>query len=150
MDGFTEKMMKKSADMALEMTAKLFGMDSSTVAKILQVGIPMQKKMIAENAELAKEMYAKSFAMLPEQMQEFYRNLLNDPKLAEVGKDEYETMFGTMATSINEAAAKEANVTPDEAASVFGAMMPAFEMTAKEEAEEAGVEDEKGFAKIFG
>ena len=143
-------LMKQSAKMAIDMTAKMFGMKPETVAKILQVGIPMQMKLISENPEVAKQMYAASFKMMPEEVQNFYKKLAQDAKAAGVTKEQYQAMFGASIGAINEAAAEAAGVTPEQAADVMAATAPAVQEGVKEEAEAAGVKDAAGFAKWAG
>jgi hypothetical protein len=140
----TDQIQKKSADMALDATAAVFGLDKGVVAKVLQVGIPMQMKLLQNNPELAKKMYTASFSILPEQVQDFYKNLANDGKLAEVSREEYRSMFGASAQAINEAAAEAGELSAEDVEGVMAASLPSLKALLREAAESSHV-DEKGF-----
>ena len=60
-----------AVDMALTMTARMFGLPKETVITIVQVELPMMAGMAASNPELFKRMYATVRVTLPEPIEDF-------------------------------------------------------------------------------
>ncbi len=134
MSGITHEMMRKLDDTATDVTAAVFGIEKSTVARIVQLGLPMQMQTIADQPDLARKMYAASFQMVPAEVQAFYKMLDKDPKLADVSREEYQQMFGASAGIINTTVAEAVDLTADEIAFVMGAIMPTLKLDLKEQA----------------
>ena len=146
MSNVMQKMLEESAKQAMEITAQIFGMETETVAKILQVGLPMQMKFISENSDMVKQMYKEVFAMMPEEVQAFYRDLAEDDAAVEKLIEDYKTFMGATVDAINNAVTEELDgVTDVDAMQTMAAMQPAAKEAVKAEAEAAGVEDEKAF-----
>lgn len=141
-----QKMMEDAAKQAMEITAQIFGMETETVAKILQVGLPMQMKFVSENSDMVKKMYKEMFAMMPEEVQDFYRELLEDEEAVDKLLEDYKDFMGAMGDAINKTVAEELDgVSEEDAEKAMATMQPAAKQAAKEASEEAGVKDEKGF-----
>ncbi len=134
MSGIAQKLMQKSDDTAMNVTAAVFGIEESTVASIVHLGLPMQMQMIADQPDLARKMYAASFQMVPAEVQAFYKMLDKDPKLADVSREEYQQMFGASAELINATVAEAVDLSADDVAFVMGAMMPTLKLDLKEQA----------------
>lgn len=146
MSKMMQKMMEDAAKQAMEITAQIFGMETEQVAKILQVGLPMQMKFISENEDMVKQMYKDMFAMMPEEVQEFYRNLAEDEEAVDKMIEEYKAFMGAMGDAINKTVAEELEgVSEEDAEKAMATMQPAAKQAAKEASEEAGVKDESGF-----
>ena len=141
-----QKMMQDAARQAMEITAQIFSLETETVAKILQVGLPMQMKFISENSDMVKQMYKEVFAMMPEDVQAFYRGLAEDEEgLAKLIED-YKAFMGATVDAINNAVTEELEGVSDiDAMQTMAAMQPAAKKAVKEEAQAAGVADEKAF-----
>lgn len=145
-----QNMMEGAAKKAMDVTAEIFGISTDAVAKILQVGIPMQQKLIAESPEKAKDLYKKTVSFMPEQVQDFYRNLAENPNAADEIIADYRAFMGASADAINAAIADELDdVSEEEVEQTMAAAQPAFTEATKAEAEAAGVKDGKGFGSWF-
>ena len=141
-----QKMLEESAKQAMEITAQIFGIETETVARILQVGLPMQMKFISENSDMVKQMYKEMFAMMPEEVQAFYRDLAEDEDAVDKLIEDYKTFMGATVDAINNAVTEELDgVTDVDAMQTMATMQPAAKEAVKAEAEAAGVEDVKAF-----
>jgi hypothetical protein len=146
MSKVVQKMMEDAAKQAMEITAQIFGMETETVAKILRVGLPMQMKFISENSDMVKQMYKEVFAMMPEEVQAFYRDLAGDEAAVDKLIEDYKTFMGATVDAINDAVTEELDgVTDVDAMQTMATMQPAAKEAVKSEAEAAGVEDVESF-----
>ena len=62
----------QSVDMALTLTAQMFGLSKATVTQIVQVGLPLIAHMTRTNPELLQRLHALARAPIPEPIQDFY------------------------------------------------------------------------------
>jgi hypothetical protein len=134
----------QDVDVALALTAQMFGLPKDTVINIIQVGLPMMARMAETNPELFKRMYALSRATLPEPVQAFYQRLVQNPAIRQSAMDDYKTTFGSMLDAVNREAARQAGTTDGQAREVMAAMLPAVSQVLSEPNPTGS---ETGFAK---
>jgi len=118
-------MMDKAVDASVNMTAQMLGLSPETVTKILQVGLPMMARMADENPELLKGLYAQSAQLLPEQAQQFYARLAENPEAQQKLVDEFKATVGPMMESLNREAGQQAGTTESQAGQVLATTYPA-------------------------
>jgi hypothetical protein len=133
----------EAVDLALNLTAQMFGLPKDKVITIVGVGLPMMARMAESNPELFKRMYALSQATLPEPVQAFYERMLQNPAIRQSAMDDYKTTFGSMLDTVNREAARQAGVTDGQAREVLAAMLPAVSQRL---AEPNSTGSESGFA----
>lgn len=110
---------------SVNMTAKMLGLPTETVTKILQVGLPMLAKMADTNPELLKKLFTQSAAMLPEPMQAFYAKLAENPEAQQKLIDDFKTMAGPIAESLSRDTARAAGTTEEQAGAALATTYPA-------------------------
>jgi len=118
-------MMDKAVDASVNITAQMLGLPPETVTKILQVGLPMMARMADENPDLLKALYAQSAQLLPEQAQQFYAKLAENPEAQQKLVDEFKAMAGPMMDSLNRETAQQAGTTESHAGTVLATTYPA-------------------------
>lgn len=118
-----------AVDMALNMTAQMFGMPKETVTKIVQAGLPILAKMADENPELLKSLYTQSLQLLPEPVQQFYAKLAENPEAQQTLVNEFKAMVGPLTASLNRETARQAGTTETQAERVLATTYPAVAET---------------------
>jgi len=134
----------EDVDLALNLTAQMFGLSKDIVTKIVQIGLPMMARMAETSPELFKRMHALSQATLPESVQAFYQRMLRNPAIRQSAMDDYKTTFGSMLDTVNREAARQAGITDGQAREVLAAMLPAVSQFL---AEPNPTGSESGFAR---
>jgi hypothetical protein len=134
----------QDVDVALALTAQMFGLPKETVITILQVGLPMMARMAESNPELFRRMYSLSQATLPEPVPAFYQRLVQNPAIRQSAMDDYKTTFGSMLDAVNREAARQAGTTDGQAREVMAAMLPVVSQVLSEPNHTGS---ETGFAK---
>lgn len=134
----------QDVDLAISLTALMFGLPKDTVIGIVQVGLPMMARMAETNPDLFKRMYSLSQATLPEPVQAFYQRMLQNPAIRQSAMDDYKTTFGSMLDAVNREAARQAGTTDGQAREVLAAVLPAVSQAL---AEPNPTGSESGFAK---
>jgi hypothetical protein len=137
-------MMDQEVDMALEMTAHMFGLPKKTVTTIVQVGLPMMAQMAETNPELLRRMYAAALIAMPEPIQDFYTRMAQNPEVRQSAMDDYKATYGAMLDAVNREAARQAGTTDGQARDVMAAMLPAVSQVL---AQANAVETVQGFAQ---
>jgi len=115
----------QTVDMALTMTAAMFGLPKDTVAIIIRVGLPMMAQMAETSPELLKRMYAATLTMMPEPIQEFYARMAGNQAVRQSVMDDYQAMYGSMLHAVNREASRQAGTTDGQAREVMAATLPA-------------------------
>ena len=115
-------MMDSAVQTSVKMTAQMLGMSEETVTKILQ--LPMVARMADENPELLKTMFAQSVKLMPESIQSFYSNVASDPEAQQRLVDEFKSMAGPMAESLNREAASASGVSEAQAERAMATSFP--------------------------
>ena len=118
-------MTDQAVDLALTLTAQMFGLSKETVATIVQVGLPMMAEMAESNPELFKRMYASTLATMPEPVQDFYTRMAHNRAIRQSTMDDYKATFGAMLDGPNREAARQAGTTDGQARDVMAAILPA-------------------------
>jgi hypothetical protein len=131
-------------NMALTMTAQMFGLPKETVTKIVQVGLPMMARMAESSPELFKRMHAATLATMPEPIQDFYARMAANPAVRQAAMDDYKATYGALLDAVNREAARQAGTTDGQARDVLAASLPAVNQALAQ----ANVEGSKqGFAR---
>jgi hypothetical protein len=115
----------QSVDMALTMTAQMFGLPKATVTQIVQVGLPLIAHMTRTNPELLQRLHAVALAPMPEPIRDFYVRMVENTAVRQAAMDDYKATFGTMLDVVNRDAARQAGTTDGQAREVTAAAMPA-------------------------
>jgi hypothetical protein len=122
----TQKVIEdQDVDLAISLTAQMFGLAKTTVVRILLVALPMMARMAETNPELFKRMYAISQSTLPESVPAFYQRMVENPAIRQSAMDDYKTTFGSMLDAVNREAARQAGTTDGQAREVLAAVLPA-------------------------
>lgn len=118
-------MIDSAMDMALTMTAQMFGLPKETVTTIVQVGLPMMAQMAESRPEVFERMYAATLATMPEPIQDFYARMAKNPAVRQAAMDDYKATYGAMLDAVNREAARQAGTTDGQARDVLAASLPA-------------------------
>jgi hypothetical protein len=113
----------QSVDMALTMTAQMFGLPKATVTQIVQVGLPLIAHMTRTNPELLQRLHAVALAPMPEPIRDFYVRMVENTAVRQAAMDDYKATFGTMLDVVNRDAARQAGTTDGQAREVTAAAM---------------------------
>ena len=123
----TQQIMADTAvDMAICMTAQMFGLATATVTEIVQVGLPMIARTAEINAEVRRRLYAASQAGVPERIDDFYARMTASPAVRQAVMDDYRAAFGGMLDAVSRAAGRQAGTTDGQAREVLAALLPAI------------------------
>jgi hypothetical protein len=115
----------QSVDMALTLTAQMFGLSKATVTQIVQVGLPLIAHMTRTNPELLQRLHALARAPMPEPIRDFYVRMTENTAVRQAAMDDYKATFGTMLDVVNRDAARQAGTTDGQAREVMAAAVPA-------------------------
>jgi hypothetical protein len=115
----------QSVDMALTLTAQMFGLSKATVTQIVQVGLPLIAHMTRTNPELLMRLHAVARAPMPEPIRDFYVRMAENTAVRQAAMDDYKATFGTMLDVVNRDAARQAGTTDGQAREVMAAAVPA-------------------------
>jgi hypothetical protein len=115
----------QSVDLALTMTAQMFGLSKATVTQIVQVGLPLIAQMTRTNPELLLRLHAVARAPMPEPIRDFYVRMTENTAVRQAAMDDYKATFGTMLDVVNRDAARQAGTTDGQAREVMAAAVPA-------------------------
>jgi hypothetical protein len=113
-------------DVALTITASIFGLPTATVIRIVESALPKMVKMAAANPELRKRIDAACGVALPIPVAEFYALMASSLEVRQSAMDDYRAAYGNMLDSVNRAAARQAGVTEGQAREVVAALLPAL------------------------
>lgn len=111
--------------MAVQMTARMFGLSRVTVIEIVAVGLPLIATMAEGNPELRQRLYVASLAGLPERTEDFYARMTASPPVRQAVMDDYKATYGAMLDVVNRAAGRRAGTTDGQAREVIAAALPA-------------------------
>lgn len=114
-----------TVDMAVRMTALMFGLPRATVTEIVAVGLPMIAVMSEGNPELRRRLYVASLGGLPERIEDFYARMMASPPLRQAVMDDYKATYGAMLDAVNRVAARQTGTTDGQARDVLAAALPA-------------------------
>lgn len=112
-------------EMAVRMTAHMFGLPRATVAEIVAVELPMIAAMSEGNPELRRRLYVISLMRLPGRIEDFYARMMASPLVRQAVMDDYRATYGTMLDAVNRVAARQTGVTDGQARDVMAAALPA-------------------------
>jgi hypothetical protein len=115
----------QSVDMALTLTAQMFGLSKATVTQIVQIGLPLIAYMTRTNPELLQRLHAVARAPMPEPIRDFYVRMAENTAVRQAAMDDYKATFGTMLDVVNRDAARQAGTTDGQARDVMAAAVPA-------------------------
>lgn len=118
-------MADQAVDMALTMTAYMFGLPKESVAKIIRVGLVMMAQMAQTSPELLNRMYAATLGMMPESIDDFYARMAGNQAVRQSVMDDYQATYGSMLNAVNREAARQAGTTDGQARDVMAATLPA-------------------------
>ena len=122
----TQQLMADAAvEMAVRMTAQMFGLSRETVTEIAAVGLPLIARTAEGNAEVRRRLYATSLAGLPERIEVFYARMTNSPPVRQAVMDDYRAVYGGMLDAVSRAAGRQAGTTDGQAREVLAAILPA-------------------------
>ena len=122
----TQKVIEdQDVDLAISLTAQMFGLTKATVVRILLVALPLMARMAETNPELFRRLYAISQGTLPEPLPAFYHRMVENPAIRQSAMDDYKTTFGSMLDAVNREAARQAGTTDGQAREVLAAVLPA-------------------------
>lgn len=133
-------------EMAVRMTAHMFGLPRATVAEIVAVELPMIAAMSEGNPELRRRLYVISLMRLPGRIEDFYARMMASPLVRQAVMDDYRATYGTMLDAVNRVAARQTGVTDGQARDVMAAALPAVTQWLGT-SNRAG--DEKGFRQCL-
>lgn len=114
-----------AVQMAVQMTALMFGLPDATVTEIVAVELPMIAAMSEGNLELRRRLYVASRARLPERIEDFYARMIASPPVRQAVMDDYKATYGAMLDAVNRLAARKAGTTDGQARDVMAATLPA-------------------------
>lgn len=114
-----------SVEVAVQMTAHMFGLPRATVVEIVTVGLPMIAVMSEGNQELRQRLYVASRVRLPERIEDFYARMMASPTVRQSVMDDYRATYGAMLDAVNRMAARQAGTTDGQARDVIAAALPA-------------------------
>ena len=114
-----------AVQMAVQMTALMFGLPDETVTEIVAVELPMIAAMSEGNLELRRRLYVASRARLPERIEDFYARMIASPPVRQAVMDDYKATYGAMLDAVNRLAARKAGTTDGQARDVMAATLPA-------------------------
>jgi hypothetical protein len=112
-------------EMAVQMTARMFGLPRATATEIVAVALPMIASMAENNPALRWHLYVASPARLPERIEDLYARMLASPLVRQAVMDDSKTTYGAMLDTANGMAARQAGTTDGQAREVISAALPA-------------------------
>lgn len=118
-------MTDQDVDLALNLTAQMFGLPKEVVILIVRVGLTMMAQMAEANPDLFKRMYAASRTTLPEPIPDFYVRMAKNRAIRQSAMDDYKATFGSSLDAANREAARQAGTTDGQARDVMAAILPA-------------------------
>lgn len=139
-------MKNKALDMAMTKTANILGIESDTVKRIVQIGIPVIAFMANDDHKLLHALFGRSTKEEPEPLERFYDKLARDPKEQQGLVHQFKTLMGSKSDEVDKETAKGAGVTADVAGKVLSLTNPALMQALGEENE---TKDEKGFGNLI-
>jgi len=113
------------AELALKVTAHIFGLTIAKVTLIVEVALPLMIQMAEANPELRKRMAAGG-ALPPLPIADYYDLMATNLGVRQSAMDDYKAMYGGMLDLVNRAAARRAGVTDGQARDVIAAVLPAL------------------------
>lgn len=114
-----------TVEMAVRMTALMFGLPGTTVTEIVAAELPMIAAMSVGNPELRRRLYVASVGSAPERLEDFYARMMASPPVRQAVMDDYKATYGAMLDAVNRVAARQAGTTDGQARDVLAAVLPA-------------------------
>jgi hypothetical protein len=139
--------MDPTVDMAVGATARMFGLSRETVARLLQISLPIVAERAGDNPELLRRLYALSLPALPAPPQEVYDRMEDSADVRQAIIDDYKATVGTMLDAVHRDAARQVGTTDGQAREAFAAMLPAVSLvlgTANRDGSEHGFAQQLG------
>jgi hypothetical protein len=118
-------LMDEDVDMALTVTAQMFGLPKATVTTIVRVGLPLMAQMAQSSPELLRLMQAAALVPMPEPVADFYARMARSQAVRQSTMDDYKATYGAMFDGVNREAARQAGTTDGQAREVIAAVLPA-------------------------
>lgn len=123
----TQQLMTDGAvELAVRMTAQMFGLSQETVTEIAAVGLPLIARTAEVNAEVRSRLYAASLVGPPEPIEIFYVRMTASPPVRQAVMDDYRATYGGMLDAVNRSAGRQAGTTDGQAREVIAALLPAI------------------------
>jgi hypothetical protein len=120
-----QMLMDQGVDMALTVTAQMFGLPKATVTTIVRASLPLMAQMAQSNPELLRRMQAAARVTMPEPIADFYARMARSQAVRQAAMDDYKATFGATFEAINRDAARQAGTTDGQARDVIAAVLPA-------------------------
>ncbi len=114
------------SEIALAITATIFGLTQATVFRIVETALPLMVEMAANNPELRRRIDAACGAALPLPVADFYVLMAENLDVRQSAMDDYRATYGNMLDFVHRTAARQAGVTDGQAREVVAALLPAL------------------------
>jgi hypothetical protein len=115
----------QDVDMAAMMTGRMFNLPKSTIARVLEVSLPIIAERAGHNPELLRRLYATHLPTLPALPREFYARMVENTEVRQAIMDDFKATFGSMLDGVAREAARQAGTTDGQAREVLAATLPA-------------------------
>jgi hypothetical protein len=87
-------MVDVGVEMAVQMTARMFGLPRATATEIVAVALPVIASMAEHNPALRWRLYVASLARPPERIEDLFARMLDSPFVRQAVMDDYKATDG--------------------------------------------------------